>query len=389
MDSVAQPDTIGHTVAKWASMVSYRSEIIARSKVWPVSVASACDFKLGSPLEIDPRHLLDSPDWSLYAIDPDRGEATFVELPEHIDLGDAPFAYTAQFEEAKSVVSLPLQVFIELSKDIQPTSTLAVLYSTGRCGSTLASRILAQIPGVWSISEPDCLTNLSLARHSVSDDLILQLFTASRRFLCQLAPEATNTIIKPRSEQVFQIEAFSRANPDVQNIFLYRDAVRYANSMFRLAQRVTGQSDFLEDPNATQLGWDFASAQAPAEEASRYLEEGQSNFDNLEAIVLAWVLRIRAAKEAFASGIPIFPLHYADLTSDRHKSTSLLLSGCGIGNKHLDIGLRGFDRDAHEGSSTANSVPTKDLNDQQRQRVIHLLHRWEQEALESGRLDFA
>lgn len=361
-------------------------EIDKRHKVRPIAVADRNDFELKNGAEFDAGWLLKSSSWSLYSIDAQRDLAVFVELPEATNLADAPFAYAAQFEKAKSVAIVPLEVFVSLSKQIRARENLTMVYSTGRCGSTLASRILAEIPHVWSISEPDCLTNLTLARSTVPDDLMVELLAAARRFICYSAGDARNVIIKPRSEQAFQIGAFFQANPDCTNVFMYRDAPGYVRSMFRLAQRASGNPEFLSDPNAPQLGWFFASAQAPANEALKYLEKDQMEFDNLEAIVLAWVLRVRAATEARENGVPIEYLHYSDLTAHRRETTARLLAMCGIDETFLEQGLKGFEMDAHEGSATSNSVPTIDLNERQIFRVNNLLDGWQQDDLVNGRL---
>jgi hypothetical protein len=360
--------------------------IESRNKVRPIAVADVSDFKLTSGADFDPERLIGSSCWSLYSIDPSKNQAVFVELPETTNLAEVPFAYAAQFEDAVSVAIVPLEVFVKLSTQIHSSASLTMLYSTGRCGSTLASRILAQIPDVWSISEPDCLTNLTLARLTVPEVKMAALLAAARRYICHSAADTANVVIKPRSEQVFQIVEFSRSNPDANNVFMYRDALGYVRSMFRLAQRATGNPEFLADPNARQLGWFFASAQAPAAAASRYLREGQTEFDNLEAIVLAWVLRIRAAEEASATGIPIEFLHYGDLTANRRETTGRLLSACGLDKANVELGLKGFDRDAHAGRATENKVPTIDLDELQTADVSNLLHRWQQCAFLNNRL---
>lgn len=364
----------------------YKYEIKTRSKVRPIAVAHSGDFELFNGTEFDPSLLLRSSCWSLYSIDTESDQALFVELPEETNLADAPFAYATQFEDAKSVAIVSLETFVRLSSQIRSSANLTMLYSTGRCGSTLASRILAQLPDVWSISEPDCLTNLTLSRTKVAEDRMAKLLAASRCFICHAAGKALNVVIKPRSEQIFQLEAFSRSNPDATNVFMYRDALGYVRSMFRLVQRATGNPQFLTDPNVHQLGWTFASAGAPDAAASPYLIEDRSAFDNLEAIVLGWVLRIGSAADASTKGVPIEFLHYRDLTDNRHETTARLLRICGVDNMHLDLGLMGFDRDAHEGSATNNSVPTLDLSEEQETRVGALLDFWQQDAFLNSRL---
>ena len=156
--------------------------------------------------------------------------------------------------------------------------------------------------------------------------------------------------------------------------------------MFRLVQRVSGNPAFLSDTNAFQLGWRFASAHAPEDLSAPFLEEGRTDFDNLEAIVLAWVLRVRAAREAAVNGVPISFLHYGDLTGKRRETTAKLLAACGLDPAHLEQGMKGFERDAHEGSATSNAVSTVDLEARHAARIGALLERWGQDDLLHSRL---
>ena len=56
---------------------------------------------------------------------------------------------------------------IQMAKSVTiDDSRIISIYSVGRCGSTLASQIFAQIPGVVNISEPYALSNLVVARNT-------------------------------------------------------------------------------------------------------------------------------------------------------------------------------------------------------------------------------
>lgn len=93
------------------------------------------------------------------------------------------------------------------------------------------------------------------------------------------------------------------------------------------------------------------------------------------------------SQEAAKAGITVTALHYADLTANPRGGTAQLLAACGLGEEHLSAGLRGFERDAHSGSATANSVPAKDLSNANLQQVADCLARWGQPDLSATRLD--
>ena len=355
-------------------MNAQQYDIQSRSKPLPVHVAKSADFALGAPRPIEPAQLI-APTWSLYCFDMDMHEAIFVELPEDADLGQATFAYSQQFEQALSVASLPLETFLRIGEQLPLPETVAFLFSTGRCGSTLASRIFGKVPDVYSISEPDCLTNLVFARYKTEQGLMQRLLSAATRFIALAGGGARHMVIKPRSELSFMIEAVARALPDARHVFMYRDAVRYTNSLFRLAQRASRSPEFLEDPEARQLVWYFASADAPESQKAAYLAPGQTEISNLETMVLAWLMRIEAAQHAAKNGVAIMPLHYDDLSTNREAETARLLAACGISPEHTGIGLQGFEQDAHAGGVTANSVPAQDLSEAQIANVKNMLQR--------------
>ena len=103
-------------------------------------------------------------------------------------LSQAPFYYQAQYENAVHVITLPFEMLIQLAQSITiDDNRLVFIHSTGRSGSTLASRIFAQIPGVINMSEPDVLTQLVAARFAQPDKQaeLKILLDASMRLLCK------------------------------------------------------------------------------------------------------------------------------------------------------------------------------------------------------------
>ena len=139
--------------------------------------------------------------------------------------------------------------------------------------------------------------------------------------------------------------------------------------------RASGNADFLDDPDSRKLVWYFATADAPESQKAAYLAPGQTEIGSLETMVLAWHLRIEAAQRAANNGVAITPLHYDDLSTNREAETAQLLAACGISPDHTAIGLQGFERDAHAGGVTANSVPAQELSEAQTDIVRAMLAR--------------
>ena len=122
------------------------------------NVATRADFMLEPAGEVPAELLLTSPTISLYAFDDEARSAIFIETPPGLELSAAPFYYAAQRDHATRLFTLPYSDFNTLAATL-PDPSLALLYSVGRCGSTLLSNALGQLEDVVSLSEPDVYTH--------------------------------------------------------------------------------------------------------------------------------------------------------------------------------------------------------------------------------------
>jgi len=363
-------------------------DIADRAKPFPGGVSAPSDFTLTAPQETDAAIVLSTPNWSLYCLDIANDQALFVELPSGLNLSDSQFAYTAQFEHGKRALVMPLERLIDMAAQLETTQQVAFLMSTGRCGSTLASRIFAQIPEVWSLSEPDVYTNLAFARAELEDDRLDALLVAATKFVCR-TPEGTNyssIVIKPRSESMLQLPAYVRAMPDAKFTFLYRDVVGYTNSLFRFAQRLMGVDAFHNDPDMLEKMWALGSVNSPKSLAKKYFPEKDGAFNQLDTMALGWHLRIEAFQSALRQGIEMVSVHYDDLNQNREPETTRLLEGCGISKEHLALALRGFDEDAHGRGFGGNDVTAQPLSADQKDYVCKLVEGWNGPSYATARL---
>lgn len=369
-------------------MTAFISDILSRDRDYSAAEAQIDHFSFGPEQEVNPEIVVQSPDWSLYCIDIPRNLALFVELPAGMDLAKAPFVYTAQFEHAKRAVTVPLDMLGALSQQVETPPTLGMLFSTGRCGSTLASRILAEVPNVWSLSEPDCFLNLSMARYQMDEARIIELIGAAARLMCH-PPKGLPVdvvVIKPRSELIVLAEEYVKALPESRNVFMYRDAEGYVNSIYRFVQRIVGEEAFFNDPEVRKIMWYFSSVNAPLSLMDEYLSADEDATYIVDVMALGWMLRTDAYLAALGHNVALQPLHYKDLNTDRRAETEKLLTGFGIPIEHTDVAMRAFERDAHEGSGSENAVPAHPLDDAQRERVHELLLRWQKANYTSDRL---
>lgn len=345
-----------------------------RSKQWAASAASFSDFDLRQAGMISAEAVLSDAAWSLYALDPAAGQAMFVLLPSGHDLNAAAFVYADQFDLAQKVVVIPLDQFVALSQSIATPLRVSFLLSTGRCGSTLASRILSRVPDCYSLSEPDCYSHLVQYRFQLSASQTADLIRAATLWLCRGAPGQA-IVVKPRSEAVLQAEGYHQAFPRASMLFLYRDHLGFVNSAFKFMQRVTGTIAPAEPEETWRPLWPFLMVGESDAILDGLFAPDHGPIGWEEFITLMWDLRMEACLSAARHGVPFQALHYADLNRDRAAETLRLLVGCKLSEKSLPFALGAFAADSHKGSSTANSTPARPLTENERDRATALLKR--------------
>jgi len=368
-------------------MSAVLSEITARHHAHTGAVSSPSDFTLSDGQQVPPEIVLSSPDWSLYSIDAEKGIAMFVELPPGTDLATAAFVYMTQFELAVRAVVMPLDLLGPLSQQVELPENFGILFSTGRCGSTLASRILAQIPDVWSISEPDVLQNLAFARFHIPQEQMVPLLQAVTRLLFRppAGRKVRSFVIKPRAESVVQAPEFAQALPESRNVFMYRDAEGFVNSLHKFVQKLIGQEAALA-PDGWLIGWPFSSINAPFDLLDDYFPEDRDTVDHVSVMTMGWVIRMDAYLDALENGIQMQPLHYQDLNTNRSEETGRLLRAFGISPSHIDLAMKAFETDSQAGTGGDRDLPSIPLTKAQRARVQELLVRWERPDYRAGRL---
>ncbi len=335
------------------------------------------DFKLSPNGQIGVDTLVASPDWTLYSIDPAKGKAMLVEMPARTDLSNSVFVYQDQFDQGLRAAVLELDAFIEASQAIAPPNHLSFLFSTGRCGSTLASRIFAKLPDVWSLSEPDYLTNIAMARLKYPRVELVALVQAATLWTCRppKGQAPTAIIIKPRSEATLIAELCREAFPNSQNVFLYRDLLGWADSIGKLSQRAMDPAIVYAESEFWRDWWDHVMAGQPLTTLKDYFPPDHGPILASEFFTLAWDLRIEGYLQALRRGMNFTAIHYADLNKNREQETARLLSGCGLSTDYLNMAMQAFDVDSHTGSVSGNATPSMPMPMNQRARATALLAR--------------
>lgn len=150
-------------------------------------------------------------------------------------LDEMPFFYLDQFHKATALRFVPFETAIDLSRDSRKLERPIFVFSIGRAGSTLVSKLL-NLAQVTSLSEPDVLLDLGAAKKtgvckigSLEWHAIYQYCLAK---LSESVGHPTRLAIKFRaqSSNLAHVNALYDLYPNALYVFLFRDPANWARS---------------------------------------------------------------------------------------------------------------------------------------------------------------
>lgn len=178
--------------------------------------SSPADFIVEGGRAVDPSRMFD-PDVSPYCFNLASRTLLCVSTP---DIAGASFFYQAQRQSARSVIKVPFAMLPE------GPSSPALIFSIGRCGSTLLVRAL-MAAGVRCVSEPDFYTQA--ACHQPLDLSLRGAIAGATRLL-------PYSVIKLRLECNHAPLLIAGAFKSPRIMFILRNPVDWAASLRRLSR---------------------------------------------------------------------------------------------------------------------------------------------------------
>jgi hypothetical protein len=172
------------------------------------------------------------------------------------------------------------------------------------------------------------------------------------------------------------MDLFQATFPQAKNLFLYRDAIGWVTSFYRIFSR--GGS-----PEPTPLD----EVRRAFEVFYKYdvtrlvglLEEATTQVSTIQFLTLWWLATMEWYLAQHARGIPIVACRYADLNTQREAALATLFGYCGLPTSQVQETLGVFARDSQAGTFLARDKPEEGnllrLSDTQRNEITSILKR--------------
>lgn len=328
-------------------------EIIEKRRKSPFDLTSLSDFRLKEVGIVSASEILENPQISLYSLDFDTQLAGFVEIPAGIDMSQVPFMFITQYDEVIRVFTLSFEMFVELADLVRiDESRLVFIHSTGRCGSTLASQVFAQVPGVVNLSEPFVLPELVIMKnsHPTQKDELMALLKATVLLLCKTNAEAA-WVIKEHSYALELTGWLGEIFPQAKHLFLYRNAETWMRSC--LSAYFGGGEMTLEELRGHET--DYRGYKAPLIPVIGQLEaEPHRSF--AELMSLEWLNYLERYTQFCEQGMEMLAIRYQDWKREPRKTAEAMLDYCDCRPGDLSAVYAALEQDSQAGTILAQDT---------------------------------
>ncbi len=356
-------------------MTAALHNILSRSKDHPARRAMLIDFALDAGAETSSGRAVTELGWTLYCLDQTSRRAVFVRTPPDADLSTTPFMRMAQFSHAAQVMLVPWEELDQLAASVPVPENLIFVFNIGRSGTTLVSRVLGLVDGVVSLSEPNAQLDITVNRNTNGAELTRKLIATCTRLQSQQPDgKVPHTLaFKLYSQSLFNCADFHAAFPNAKYVFLYRDAVGWANSTYKMA-RGYGMADVL-DRAGRDFIWNIASAGHELNILEQTLPDAGPAFYHEDISAACWALHFDCYMKNLKAGVPFLALRYNEMNSDREGATRNLLAHCGLPTESAASALHGFEKDSQDGSGIGQDNAMKGFTTENKERFLAALAR--------------
>lgn len=340
------------------------------------TIANLQDFEYVEGENIDSKIIIENPNISLYCLDPQNQRLIFVETPLEIDLSKAPFFYEAQYEYAKRLFAVPFEDINQLVEEIgEPIEKLVLIYSVGRCGSTLLSKVFNQVDTVLSLSEPDIFSQLLGIRNpdGSNDNEVTALLRSCIYLVCKptLKGKSSCCVLKFRSIVIELGDLLYQAFPNAKVVFLYRNAEAVVKSSIRAFVYLSSMLPTI------QQNIEFYSRFIPLlKEYASCIDFTDSKATDLYTTM--WLSAMQRYLLLYEQGITSCAIRYEDLVANPQQIVTSIFEHCGLQISEVSNVCKVFEKDSQSGSNLSQeNTRHNDLEQSEileiRQKVNELL----------------
>jgi hypothetical protein len=357
MSGSAENDPVTGTTARKTRSILMNAdllEITARKRRDPFAVADPSDFEFNVGPSIDPQLVLSNPLISLYCLDHANRRALFVETAPSVDLSQAPFLYQAQYENAVRLIGVPYETLHDLARGISfDDQKLILVYSVGRTGSTLLGASLNAVEGMVGLSEPDVFTQLVTYREwdGSNEAEISALVESCTKLLCKPTEQTPNPqgwAIKFRSFAIELGDLLYKHFPDTRNIFLYRSAEPWLNSMLR----AFGEAG--EDVGFRSWAQGWLSTLVPP--ITEHVQAGGPLLTLSSLCSMLWLNVLERFTNLQNSGMPSLAVRYEDMQAAPHETLQKIFAYCGLPTSSMEAVYQVLEKDSQAGSGVSQEA---------------------------------
>jgi hypothetical protein len=338
-----------------------RFPIEAKVKKMLFGLVSPDDFTIGSGTEIDASAVLTQANISLYCLDHSNRRAIFVETAPGHDLYAAPFYFVAQYQAAQNIVVVSYETLSSLASQSElDLSRVILFYSTGRCGSTLLSRVMNIDSSTVSFGEPDLfaqLVKLRTAELATDEEITSLLHDAVKIMAADAQAQGYKYFaFKFRSHVLSVADLLYKAVPEARILFVHRNVRSWAQSL----SRAFGCTD-----EQVKLLMEHFRYMIPSVHA--HVKAHGNNMGWVEFIAHMWVTTMQTSRALKTQGAPITSASFEDLKVKPDEVISTLLNGCGLPIPPADQLAQILSRDSQEGTTGAQDrgKPIRWLTDEE------------------------
>ena len=277
-----------------------------------------------------------------------------METAPGVDLSQAPFLYQAQYENTVRLIGVPYETLHDLARMISlDDQKLIFVYSVGRTGSTLLGSALNAVEGMVGLSEPDVFTQLVTYREwdGSNDSEISALVESCMKILCkptEQTPDPRGWVIKFRSFSIELGDLLYKHFPNTRNIFLYRNAEPWLNSMLRAF------GDAGEDVGFRTWAQGWLSTLVPP--ITKHAHAGGPLLTLSSMCSMLWLNVLERYSTLQNSGMPGLAIRYEDMKTAPHETLQKIFEYCGLPTSNMEAVYQVLEKDSQAGSGVSQET---------------------------------